>query len=169
MRLADDPVQLVDDDVADAPAKVVGKGLDVGRKGIVLFGVEVGEGGRLLLGVGAGPFGDEAEAGDVVLREGEEAVGFYIISSGQLEVVKDLGGSKETVLARFGPGEFFGETALLDGYPRTASIRAMEDGRCLVMSRWDFLAELKSSPDMAAQLLRTLARRLRQTDARLTE
>jgi CRP-like cAMP-binding protein len=111
----------------------------------------------------------EYEAGDVVLREGEEAVGFYIISSGQLEVVKDLGGSKETVLATFGPGEFFGETALLDGYPRSASIRAMEDGRCLVMSRWDFLAELKGSPDMATQLLRTLARRLRQTDARLTE
>jgi CRP-like cAMP-binding protein len=37
------------------------------------------------------------------------------------------------------------------------------------MTRWDFLAALKSSPDMAAQVLRTLARRLRQTDASLTE
>jgi CRP-like cAMP-binding protein len=109
------------------------------------------------------------QAGDVILREGEEAVGFYVVSSGQLEVVKDLGGSKETVLATLGPGDFFGETALLDGYPRTASIRAVDDGQCLVMSRWDFLAELKSSPDMAVQILRTLARRLRQTDVRLTE
>jgi len=108
-------------------------------------------------------------AGDVVLKEGEEAAGFYIVSSGQVEVVKNLGGPKETVLATLGPGDFFGETALLDGYPRTASIRALEDGECLVMSRWDFLAELKSRPDMAAQILRTLARRLRQTDVALTE
>jgi CRP/FNR family cyclic AMP-dependent transcriptional regulator len=109
------------------------------------------------------------QAGEVVLKEGEEAAGFYIVSSGQVEVVKDLGGPKETVLATLGQGDFFGETALLDGYPRTASIRALEDSQCLVMTRWDFLAELKSRPDMAAQLLRTLARRLRQTDARLTE
>ena len=109
------------------------------------------------------------QAGEIVLKEGEEAVGFYIVSSGQVEVVKDLGGSKETVLATMGPGDFFGETALLDGYPRTASIRALEDGHCLAMTRWDFLAGLKSSPDMAVQLLRTLARRLRHTDARLTE
>jgi CRP/FNR family cyclic AMP-dependent transcriptional regulator len=109
------------------------------------------------------------QSGEVILKEGEEAAGFYIVSSGQVEVVKNLGGSKETVLATLGPGDFFGETALLDGYPRTASIRALKDGECLVMTRWDFLAGLKSSPDMAVQILRTLARRLRQTDAALTE
>lgn len=111
----------------------------------------------------------EHQEGDVILKEGEEAAGFYVVSSGQVEVVKNLGDARETVLATLGPGDFFGETALLDGYPRTASIRALEDGECLVMTRWDFLAALKSSPDMAAQVLRTLARRLRQTDARLTE
>lgn len=109
------------------------------------------------------------QAGDVILKEGEEAAGFYVVSSGQVEVVKDLGGSKETVLSTLGPGDFFGETALLDGYPRTASIRGLEGGEVLVMTRWDFLAGLKNSPDMAVQILRTLARRLRQTDARLTE
>lgn len=109
------------------------------------------------------------QKGEVILKEGEEAAGFYIVSSGQVEVVKDLGGPRETVLATLGPGDFFGETALLDGYPRTASIRALQDGQVQVMTRWDFLAALKSSPDMAAQILRTLARRLRQTDASLTE
>ena len=108
-------------------------------------------------------------AGDVILKEGEEAAGFYIVSSGQVEVVKNLGGPKETVLATLRQGDFFGETALLDGYPRTASIRAVDDVECLAMTRWDFLAELKSNPDMSVQILRTLARRLRQTDARLTE
>jgi CRP/FNR family cyclic AMP-dependent transcriptional regulator len=109
------------------------------------------------------------QTGEAILKEGEDAAGFYIVSSGRVEVVKDMGGPKETVLATLGPGDFFGETALLDGYPRSASIRALEDSQCLVMTRWDFLAELKSSPDMAAQVLRTLAGRLRQTDARLTE
>jgi CRP-like cAMP-binding protein len=109
------------------------------------------------------------QAGELILKEGEEAVGFYIVSSGQVEVVKNIGGPKEAVLATLGPGDFFGETALLDGYPRTASVRALEDGQCLVMSRWDFLAELKSSPDLAVQVLRTLASRLRQTNVALSE
>ncbi len=109
------------------------------------------------------------QSGDLILKEGEEAAGFYIVSSGQVEVVKNLGSSKETVLATLGPGDFFGEMALLDGYPRSASIRALVDGQCLVMSRWDFLAQLKSNPDLAVQILRTLASRLRQTDVALTE
>jgi CRP-like cAMP-binding protein len=108
-------------------------------------------------------------AGELILKEGDDAVGFFVVSSGQVQVVKGPSGSKETVLATLGPGEFFGETALLDGYPRTASVRTLEDTQCLAMTRWDFTAELKSNPEMAVQILRTLARRLRQTDARLTE
>jgi CRP-like cAMP-binding protein len=108
-------------------------------------------------------------AGEVILKEGEEAVGFFVVSSGRVQVVKDLGGPKEIVLATLGPGEFFGETALLDGYLRTASVRALEDTHCLAMTRWDFTSELKGNPEMAVQILRTLARRLRETDARLSE
>ena len=108
-------------------------------------------------------------AGEAILEEGDEAAAFFVVSSGRVQVVKDLSGPKETVLATLGPGEFFGETALLDGYPRTASVRALEDTQCLAMTRWDFTAELKSNPEMAVKILRTLARRLRQTDARLTE
>lgn len=108
-------------------------------------------------------------AGQVILEEGDEAVGFFVVSSGRVQVLKDLGGPKETVLATLGPGDFFGEMALLDGYLRTASVRALEDTHCLAMTRWDFTAELKSNPEMAIQILRTVVRRLRQTDARLTE
>ncbi len=108
-------------------------------------------------------------AGELILKEGDDAVGFFVVSSGRVQVVKGPSGPKETVLATLGPGEFFGETALLDGYPRTASVRTLEDTQCLAMTRWDFTAELKSNPEMAVHILRTLARRLRQTDARLTE
>jgi CRP-like cAMP-binding protein len=108
-------------------------------------------------------------SGEVILREGEEAVGFFVVSSGRVQVLKDMDGPKEMVLATLGPGEFFGETALLDGYLRTASVRALEDTHCLAMSRWDFTSELKGNPELAVQILRTVARRLRQTDARLSE
>jgi CRP/FNR family cyclic AMP-dependent transcriptional regulator len=109
------------------------------------------------------------EAGDVIIREGDEAVGFFVVSSGKVRVVKDLGRDKEQVLATLTPGEFFGETALLDGYPRTASVQAVEKTECLALTRWDFMSELKGSPTMAVEIVRALARRLRQTDASLSE
>lgn len=107
--------------------------------------------------------------GELILKEGDEAVGFFILSSGKVRVVKDLGGGKEQTLATLTPGEFFGETALLDGYPRTATVQAVDKTECLAMTRWDFMSELKGSPTMAVEIVRVLARRLRQTDANLSE
>jgi CRP-like cAMP-binding protein len=79
------------------------------------------------------------------------------------------GGEKEQTLATLMPGDFFGETALLDGYPRTASVQAVEKTECVALTRWDFMSELKGSPTMALEILRGLARRLRQCDASLME
>jgi len=109
------------------------------------------------------------EAGELIIKEGDEAVGFFILSSGKVRVVKDLGADKEQTLATLTPGEFFGETALLDGYPRTASVQAVEKTECLALTRWDFMSELKSSPTMAVEIVRVLARRLRECDASLSE
>jgi CRP-like cAMP-binding protein len=109
------------------------------------------------------------EAGEVILKEGDEAVGFFVVASGKVRVIKDLGGDKEQALATLTPGEFFGETALLDGYPRTASVQAVEKTECLALTRWDFISELKGSPTMAVEIVRVLARRLRHTDASLSE
>jgi CRP-like cAMP-binding protein len=109
------------------------------------------------------------EPGELILKEGDEAIGFFVVSSGKVRVVKDLGGDKERTLATLTPGEFFGETALLDGYPRSASVQAVENTECLALTRWDFIGELKGSPNMAVEIMRVLARRLRQTDARLSE
>jgi CRP/FNR family cyclic AMP-dependent transcriptional regulator len=109
------------------------------------------------------------EPGEVILKEGSEAIGFFVVSSGKVRVVKDLGSDKERTLATLTPGEFFGETALLDGYPRSASVQAVEKTECLALTRWDFMGEVKGSPTMAVEIMRVLARRLRQTDARLSE
>ncbi len=100
--------------------------------------------------------------GDAIVREGENAVAFYLIRSGNVEVVRGLGAKDAKVLATLGPGDFFGEMALLDSYPRSASVRAVDDTECMVLSRWDFVAELRTNPFIAVQMLPVLSRRLRE-------
>ena len=105
--------------------------------------------------------------GEVIVKEGERAVAFYLILSGHVEVVKGADGASPRVLSTLGPGDFFGEMALLDGYMRSASVRALEDTECLELWRWDFRYELHRSPSIAVEMLPDLSRRLRQTNAQL--
>jgi CRP-like cAMP-binding protein len=109
------------------------------------------------------------KAGEVIIKENDQAAGFFIISSGKAEVVRGLGTEHEHVLAHFGPGDFFGEMALFEGFPRSASVRAVEDSECLAMTRWDFMAEMKNHPEIAVGMLPILVRRLREADAKLAE
>ena len=107
------------------------------------------------------------KAGDVIVREGELGVAFYIVATGKVEVVKGLDTAAETVVATMGPGQFFGEMALFDNQMRSASVRAVEDTECLVLTKWDFNAELKETDGrIALTMLSLLARRIRaMTDA----
>lgn len=68
-------------------------------------------------------------------------------------------------VARFGPGEFFGEVATLDGGPRTATVVARTDMEVLVLNRLEFEALVKSSPEVAHRILRAMAQRLRHANA----
>lgn len=100
--------------------------------------------------------------GDVIVREGEIGVAFYIVAKGSVEVVKGLGTPAEQRVATIGAGSFFGELALFENYVRSASVRALEDCQCLVLTKWDFNAELTSSGcRIAIALLAALARRIR--------
>lgn len=108
------------------------------------------------------------KAGEAVIEEGDQAAGVFIITSGRMEVVRG-GGQREQVLATLGPGDFFGEMALFEGFPRNATVRALEDSECLAMTRWDFLAELKNHPEIAVAMLPVLVRRLRAVEAQLTD
>ena len=74
--------------------------------------------------------------GDVVCREGEKGDCFYIIESGELEVI--TGEKSGGVVNRMGPGEFFGEIALLEGGQRTATIQCSRDADLLILNRDDF-------------------------------
>lgn len=108
------------------------------------------------------------KAGEEIVKEKDQPAGFFIIASGKVEVVRGAGGGNPQVLATLGPGEFFGEMALFEGQARSATVRVLEDTECLVMTRWDFRAELVSNAEIAVAMLETVVRRLRLLDERIT-
>jgi CRP-like cAMP-binding protein len=109
------------------------------------------------------------KAGETIIKENDQAAGFFIINSGRVEAIQGADGDNPQHLASFGPGDFFGEMALFEGFPRSATVRAVEDSECFAMTRWDFMAEMKNHPEIAVGMLPVLVRRLREADARLKE
>ena len=89
------------------------------------------------------------EQGEVIVRENELGVAFYVIASGSVEVVKGLGTATEHVLGTLNAGTFFGEMALFDNHVRSTSVRAATDCQCLVITKWDFNAEMTQNSHIA--------------------
>ena len=102
-------------------------------------------------------------AGQEILRQGDVGVGVFIVRTGKVQVVQSRSGA-EHVLATLGPGEVVGEMALLDEFPRSASVRATEPTTCLGLQRWHFRGILESYPKIALALLPILSRRIRRAE-----
>ena len=107
--------------------------------------------------------------GEVIVEEGRTGNGLYVVLSGSVEVVKGLGGARPQSLTVLGPGEPFGEMALLADWKRSASVRAIDDVECLGLDRWAFLAHLNREPQLAIRMLQMLAQRLAETNEKLAE
>ncbi len=105
-------------------------------------------------------------AGAIVCREGEPGHTFFIIESGLVEVSKLLDGETSRILTRQGPGEFFGEMALVQDIPRTATVKALEDTDLLEISKDDFNQYLDHNPAMATSIIRAVTARWRDSDQR---
>lgn len=95
-------------------------------------------------------------AGTVLAREGERGVGLFLIVEGRCVV--SIGGKQK---AKLGPGEFYGEIALLDGGPRTATVTAQTDVRLVGITEWVFRGLLREHPSIALKTLESVAGRLR--------
>ena len=106
------------------------------------------------------------EAGDYLFREGDLGTEMYIIQAGNVEIVKHVG-EGETVLATLEKGDFFGEMALLEDLPRTASARAASEVRLLQFNGSTFDQMLRSNPEIAVRMMRKLSHRLRRMDSLL--
>ncbi len=98
-------------------------------------------------------------AGQAILREGHVGAAFFVLVSGSVEVVKGRSGSEPVVLASLGAGEFFGEIATMKHMTRSASVRALQDTKCLVIWRLDFDSYIRRFPDVAAKVESALSAR----------
>ena len=107
--------------------------------------------------------------GELIVEEGHTGNGLYLIVSGNVEAIKGLGTEREQTVNKLGAGEVFGEMALLGEWPRTASVRAVDNVECLGIDRWVFLAQFERQPQVGIRLLHILAQKLRDSDARLVE
>ena len=107
--------------------------------------------------------------GELIVKEGRTGNGLYAIISGNVEAVKALGTEQERTVNQLGSGEVFGEMALLGEWPRTASVRAVDEVECLGIDRWVFLTQLERHPKVGIRLLQILAQKLRDNNARLLE
>jgi CRP/FNR family transcriptional regulator, cyclic AMP receptor protein len=101
--------------------------------------------------------------GRVIAREGEPGIGLFVIVDGTAKVT--IGGQLKTKL---GPGDFFGEIALLDGGPRTATVTATSDIKLIGLTEWVFRGLLQEHPSIAMKTLQGLASRLRNASKSAT-
>ena len=96
--------------------------------------------------------------GREVVAQGRTGAGFFLITEG--EAVVTIGGE---VIRTLGPGDYFGEMALLHGGPRSATVTAQTELSCLTISSWGFKAFVQENPQVAWDMLQRLAERLRES------
>jgi CRP/FNR family transcriptional regulator, cyclic AMP receptor protein len=97
--------------------------------------------------------------GDTITTQGESGIGFFVIEHGNATV--SIGGK---IIRTLGPGEHFGEVALIDSGPRSATVVATTDLRCRAMAAWEFKPFVEEHPEVAWALLETLVGRLREAE-----
>jgi len=100
-------------------------------------------------------------AGDTIAGEGQGGAGFFVIAEGKAKVaVRDA--ERRTL----GPGDYFGEIALLDEGTRTSTVTAETDMTCYAMTFWDFRPIVETDARIAWKLVLALAKKLREAEAR---
>src|SRR6478672_2257350 len=106
----------------------------------------------------------DCKAETSLFRSGDEGDAMYLIERGKVRISVQAADGRDMTLTELGRGDFFGEMALLDGQRRSADAIVAEDARLAVLSREHFLSFMRSSPDIALEMLTALANRLRHTD-----
>src|SRR2546430_3502852 len=105
-------------------------------------------------------------AGTTLFREGDPGRTMYVIRSGKVNICKRIGES-EITLAMLGPGEFFGEMALLEGLPRSAGAVVVEDALLIELEQNAFATLVRRNSEIALRLMRRLSSRLREADRQI--
>jgi CRP/FNR family transcriptional regulator, cyclic AMP receptor protein len=99
------------------------------------------------------------EAGETIVREGSTGTALYIVLSGLARV--ERGGEG---LGQLRAGDFFGELALIEEHPRSATVVAEQETECLLFPAWEFTALLEEHPEIAVPIMRALIARLHRRE-----
>lgn len=110
--------------------------------------------------------------GEIIFREGDPGGALYLILEGKVRISREVAGMGEEALAVLGPGDAFGEMALIDDFPRSADARVHDRCRLLVISKEALEDLLFLNRDLAYEILwnfvKTLSSRLRETNDKMT-
>src|SRR5687768_3524242 len=105
-----------------------------------------------------------AKNGTVLFRAGELGDAMYLIETGRVRISVRDEDKEDVTLAELAGGDFFGEMSIIDGKARSADARVIEEARLAVLPRDQFLAFVRSNPDVALEMLGAVTDRLRRTD-----
>ena len=109
------------------------------------------------------------ERGQLLFSEGDKGDRLYVVLIGKIKLGRTSADGRENLLAVLGPGEMFSELSLFDPGPRTAGAVALTDSLLIGMGHQDLLTWLTGRPEVALQLLRALAQRLRRTNENMAD
>jgi CRP/FNR family transcriptional regulator len=107
-------------------------------------------------------------AGQVIFREGDQSDTCYVMRSGHARAVREHAGGRTISLAHFGPGDIFGELAMFDDERRSATVETLDEVEAIAILGADMRRLLREHPDIAAKIVISLGRRLREANERLT-
>ena len=130
-----------------------------------------GAGGRPVAGrtsrMDEGVLGRDYSDGDVICQQGERGDRMYVIQAGRASVVHEEGGF-EAVVGELGAGDIFGEMAIFDHQPRSATVRANGKARVLTLDKRAFLSHVQEDPSLAYRVLEDMSQRIRNLDAEVS-
>ena len=107
-------------------------------------------------------------AGQVIFREGDQSDTCYVMRSGHARAVREHAGGRTISLAHFGPGDIFGELAMFDDERRSATVETLDEVEAIGILGTDMRRLLREHPELAAKIVISLGRRLREANERLT-
>ncbi|MCQ2089125.1 MAG: Crp/Fnr family transcriptional regulator [Fibrobacter sp.] len=105
---------------------------------------------------------------ETVVLEGDDSMqALYLIASGSVQVYMSGVDGRETILSFLERGDFFGEMSLIDGEPRSASVRTVTDAQMMIIHRESFLQLIRQTPEIAMALLSEMSKRLRKANKQI--
>lgn len=103
----------------------------------------------------------------IILEDDESVQALFLIAEGEVKVYMTGMDKRETILTLLSKGDFFGEMSLIDGEPRSASVKAVSPSEVLIIRREHFIQQVRATPDLAMSLLVEMSKRLRKANRQI--